>query len=229
MMPIIWFLCLAVLSCWTCAAKLALQEPCSSALSEERLIHMRQLAEAHARHEAAIKEIRTLLDNQTRELEALRRTCVSASSPMATVSLDGSRPLRPERRTGRGLLRSGSEAGHCANEELQRVLDVAGAGKEATKTASLKLLLENPPCGECIAATLLPAAGSNDPGVAVDVLKGLYRCLHQQENVCNQTTDLSTIDAMLPFAVPSNRSSIIRLLELVDAGMLPLRSAHDST
>jgi hypothetical protein len=44
--------------------------------------------------------------------------------------------------------------------------------------------------------------------------------LHQQENVCNESSGLSTIAALVPFAALSNRSSIIQLLGLVEAGIL---------
>jgi hypothetical protein len=182
-----------------------------------------------------MNDIRNRLDNQTRELEALRRTCspetssdVSASSKIATVPLDDSRPLLPERRKGkgRGLLRFGSkEAGPCPKDAVQSVLIVTGSGKELTVKAASKLLQENPPCGGCVATALLPAAGfindKNQANVAgVDVLKSLHACLHQQENVCNESSGLSTIAALVPFAALSNRSSIIQLLGLVEAGII---------
>ncbi len=151
--------------CFLMAYRLALalsspeDEPCSNAVAEERRLHAAQLAEIHAIHADAIRELTTQLRDRNRDLEVLRRTClpesradVVPSSPASASS--GHRSLLPsvERARRRQRLRSGSEAGHCSKEELQAVLDLSTAdptGDQRAIQVVLNILTENPPCGVC--------------------------------------------------------------------------------
>ena len=146
--------------CFLMAYRLALalsspeDEPCSNAVAEERRLHAAQLAEIHAIHADAIRELTTQLRDRNRDLEVLRRTCppesradVVPSSP-ASASI-GHRSLLPsvERARRRQRLRSGSEAGHCSKEELRAVLDTS---TEQAVQVIIDILTANAPCGACI-------------------------------------------------------------------------------
>ena len=212
-------LSIAALLVLTCGAS---ELRCSEILDGVNAAHARQVAEIQASHESAMMAIQKQLEDRTTELEALRRDCThhNASSMTETAAALEARNLGQTQSpkfesapaalvnvTRRELLASETPALYCSKEELRSVLD---ASPQSRREAVVQLLTTNPLCGACIAsiASLAPP----------DSLFAALGCMHQEENRCDAPTGLSRIESLIPFASLSDRDSLIRMVELVEAG-----------
>jgi hypothetical protein len=81
-----------------------------------------------------------------------------------------------------------------------------------------QLLQTNPLCGNCIAQAYQAVVTTVANLTSIDKARALLGCLHQEENRCDQATGLSRIEPMLVLASVADRGSLVRMLELVEAG-----------
>jgi hypothetical protein len=114
----------------------------------------------------------------------------------------------------RQLLRSGSAALYCSRVEYRSVVESPGV-----VDAVQQLLQTNPLCGNCIAQAYQAVVTTVANLTSIDKARALLGCLHQEENRCDQATGLSRIEPMLVLASVADRGSLVRLLELVEAGL----------
>jgi hypothetical protein len=213
-------LSIAALLVLTCGAS---ELRCSEILDGVNAAHARQVAEIQASHESAMMAIQKQLEDRTTELEALRRACTphNANSMTETAAAPEVRNLDqthlPNLESAPAALvnvkRRAFEAPslYCSKEDLRSVLD---ASPQSRREAVVQLLTTNPLCGACIAsiASLAPP----------DSLFAALGCMHQEENRCDAPTGLSRIESLIPFASVSDRDSLIRMVELVEAGACPV-------
>jgi hypothetical protein len=205
-------------------------ESCSELLADFQLARDRELELIRSSHEEAIRELRS-------EIEVLRRAClctapndsnessaptgaalppaaagpeatdgesVTGESVSTTLRNETKHTLRIAKAPGRRLLRSTSPALYCSKADLRGV-------SEATV---MQLMETNILCGICI----LEALTGHLIVTPLDAARLLFSCLHQDENRCDQATGLSRIEPMLPLASVDDRGSLVRMLELVEAG-----------
>jgi len=181
-------------------------------------------------HERALLEIQGRLDDRTAELAALRRSCksspiahhvASALTPLApgagallapaltttVTSQETSETLRAAQQ--RRLLASDSHARPCSKAEMRTVLETPPSLPESRENAVKQILAANVECGLCI----LKFKSSPVP----DIIFDLQSCLHQDENMCDEV-GLSKIASLTPLASLRDRDSLVRMVELVEAG-----------
>ena len=211
-------------------------EGCSGLLADVLLARDREIGLIRSSHEEAIRKLQ-------REIEGLRRAC-PCTTPSGSNVLEPALPpaaAGPEamdeqaasgesvgttrarnetmqaprlaKAAGRQLLRSASPALYCSKAELRSVSASSG-GTSGVEAAVVQLMETNVLCGVCIIQEL------TGQGIAtlMDAARALFRCLHQEENRCDQETGLSRIEPMLPLASIDDRGSLVRMLELVEAG-----------
>ena len=181
-------------------------------------------------HERALLEIQGRLDDRTAELAALRRSC--KSSPIAPHVASALTPLAPgagallasapttamtsqetsetpQAAQRRRLLASDSRARPCSKAEMRTVLETPPSSPELRADAVKQILAANVECGLCI----LKFKSSPVP----DIIFDLQSCLHQDENMCDEA-GLSKIASLTPLASLRDRDSLVRMVELVEAG-----------
>ena len=104
----------------------------------------------------------------------------------------------------------------CSNAELQSLIDA-----EDPLPVAQALLVTNPACAMCVIPCRSGVRQSQvDQGIRVFGISNLvcvFKCAHQNENVCNDVTGLSNILPFIDAAALHDRASLIRLLELVEA------------
>ena len=181
-------------------------------------------------HERALLEIQGRLDDQTAELAALRRSCKSspiaphvasaltplapgagallASAPTTTMTSQETSET-PQAAQHRRLLASDSRARPCSKAEMRTVLETPPSSPELREDAVKQILATNVECGRCI----LEFKSSPVP----DIIFDLQSCLHQEENMCDEV-GLSKIASLTSLASLPDRSSLVRMVELVEAG-----------
>jgi hypothetical protein len=135
---------------------------------------------------------------------------VSGESISTTLRNETRHTLLIAKAPDRRLLRSTSPALYCSKAELRSVSE-AGDGAPA---AVMQLMETNVPCGICI----LEALTGHIIVTLLDAARLIFSCLHQEENRCDQATGLSRIEPMLPLASVDDQGSLVRMLELVEAG-----------
>jgi hypothetical protein len=190
-------------------------------------------------HERALLEIQGRLDDRTAELAALRRSCksspiahhvASALTPLApgagallapaltttVTSQETSETLRAAQQ--RRLLASDSHARPCSKAEMRTVLETPPSLPESRENAVKQILAANVECGLCI----LKFKSSPVP----DIIFDLQSCLHQDENMCDVKLGLSGIASLIPLASLHDRDSLVRMVELVEAGAFLHRICH---
>jgi hypothetical protein len=217
------------------AAPLDADVRCSDLLAEMQFAHNREVVLIRSSHEETVRKL-------LNEIEGLRRACsrstptrsnerlLSSAPAGAAFPPDavGSDPLdresgsmtrggtgtrqtpRPAQAARRQLLRSGSAALYCSKVEFRSVIESPGV-----VGAVLNLLQTNPPCGVCMAQAVMTVAHPT----AFEKGRAVVVCLHQEENRCDQATGLSRIEPMLLLASIADRGSLVRMLELVEAGL----------
>ena len=211
---------------------------CPDLLAEMQHAHKRELVLIRSSHEETVRKLRN-------EIEGLRRACsrttpasskerllssapAGAAFPPDADPLDKGSGITTRGRTGtrqtprlaqaarRQLLRSGSAALYCSKVELRSVIESpAGHVTEAL----LQLLQTNPLCGDCMLRAYQAVVTTVANPTAFDKSRALLGCLHQEENRCDQATGLSRIEPMLVLASVADRGSLVRMLELVEAGL----------
>ena len=181
-------------------------------------------------HERALLEIQGRLDDRTAELAALRRSCKSspiaphvasaltplapgagallASAPTTTMTSQETSET-PQAAQHRRLLASDSRVRPCSKAEMRTVLETPPSSPESRENAVKQILATNVECGLCI----LKFKSSPVP----DVIFDLQSCLHQDENLCDEL-GLSKIASLTPLASLRDRDSLVRMVELVEAG-----------
>jgi tRNA U54 and U55 pseudouridine synthase Pus10 len=82
-----------------------------------------------------------------------------------------------------------------------------------------QLLQTNPLCGDCMLRAFAAVVTTVANPTTIDKSRALLGCLHQEENRCDQATGLSRIEPMLVLASVADRGSLVRMLELVEAGL----------
>jgi hypothetical protein len=211
---------------------------CSDLLAEMQLAHNREVLLIRSSHEETVRKLRN-------EIEGLRRACsrttpasskerllssapAGAAFPPDADPLDKGSGITTRGRTGtrqpprlaqaarRQLLRSGSAALYCSKVELRSVIE-SPSGKIAD--AFEQLLQTNPLCGDCMIQALRAVTTTVTNPTALDLVPVVWRCSHQEENRCDQATGLSRIEPMLVLASVADRGSLVRMLELVEAGL----------
>ena len=211
---------------------------CSDLLAEMQHAHKRELVLIRSSHEETVRKLRN-------EIEGLRRACsrttptsskerLLSSAPAGAAcppDAAGSDPLdRESGITTRGrtstrqtprlaqaarrqLLRSGSAALYCSKVELRSVIESPAAD------AFEQLLQTNPLCGVCMIQAAQAVTTTVTNPTALDLGPAVWGCSHQEENRCDQATGLSRIEPMLVLASVADRGSLVRMLELVEAGL----------
>ena len=187
------------------------QARCSDLLAEALRTHERQLAEIRSSKEKVIRELRVQLDGRTAELDGLRRTCAATKHEFANTARAKNEtwrpPQLPTKTVGRALLRSGSSTLYCSKSLVRSVLDATEKERVSMIT---QLLPTNPECARCI----MSAGSMPFP----DKILGIHGCQHQEENRCDETTGLSRIVPLIPLASVHDSASLIRMIDIVDAG-----------
>ncbi len=200
--------------------------PCSDRLDAMQTAYELRIAEIRRGHENALLEMQGRLDA---EFDALRRSCTS--SPIASHAASALIPLAPRagaletsvktsQDTGdssqtpqaahrRSRPASDSRARPCSKAEMRTVLETPPSSPESRVDAVTHLLATNVECGLCI----LQFTSSPVPDIILD----LQSCLHQDENRCDEP-GLSRIASLIPLASLHDRDSLVRILELVEAG-----------
>jgi hypothetical protein len=191
-------------------------------------------------HERALLEIQGRLDDRTAELAALRRSC--KSSPIAPHVASALTPLAPgagallasapttamtsqetsetpQAAQRRRLLASDSRARPCSKAEMRTVLETPPSSPELRADAVKQILATNVECGLCILEF------TSSP-VLPDIIFDLQSCLHQDENMCDVKLGLSGIASLIPLASLHDRDSLVRMVELVEAGAFLHRICH---
>jgi len=225
------------------AAPLDADVRCSDLLAEMQHAHKRELVLIRSSHEEIVRKLRN-------EIEGLRRACshttpassnerllssapAGAAFPPDADPLDKGSGITTRGRTGtrqtprlaqaarRQLLRSGSAALYCSKVEYRSVVESPGV-----VDAVQQLLQTNPLCGNCIAQAYQAVVTTVANLTSIDKARALLGCLHQEENRCDQATGLSRIEPMLVLASVADRGSLLRMLELVEAGSHITPDAH---
>ena len=214
-------------------------------LAEMQLAHNREVLLIRSSHEETVRKLRNEIEglrracSRTTPASSKERLLSSApagaafppnaagSDPQDRVSGIRTRGRTGARQTprlaqaarrpaaGRQLLRSGSAALYCSKVELRSVIE-SPAGKIAD--AFEQLLQTNPLCGDCMIQALQAVMTTVTNPTALDLGPVVWRCSHQEENRCDQATGLSRIEPMLVLASVADRGSLVRMLELVEAG-----------
>jgi hypothetical protein len=183
--------------------------------------------ESRRDHEKALLAMQGRLDDRTAELEALRRSCTS--SPVAPNEASALAPLLETKETNmtsqgteetsqtpraaqhRMLLASETHARPCSKAEMRTVLETPPSSPELRADAVKQILATNVECGLCILEF------TSSP-VLPDIIFDLQSCLHQDENMCDVKLGLSGIASLIPLASLHDRDSLVRMVELVEAG-----------
>ena len=206
-------------------------------LAEMQHAHNREVLLIRSSHEETVRKLR-------KEIEGLRRACsrttpassnelllssapAGAAFPPDADPLDKGSGITTRGRTGtrqtprlaqaarRQLLRSGSAALYCSKVELRSVIE---SPADKIVDAFEQLLQTNPLCGVCMIQALQAVTTTVTNPTALDLVPAVWRCSHQEENRCDQATGLSRIEPMLVLASVADRGSLVRMLELVEAG-----------
>ena len=109
----------------------------------------------------------------------------------------------------RMLLASETHARPCSKAEMRTVLETPPSSPESRISAVTQILATNAECGLCI----LEFTSSPVPDIILD----LQSCVHQDENMCAEL-GLSKIASLTPLASLHDRDSLVRIVELVEAG-----------
>ena len=214
---------------------------CSDLLAEMQQTHNREVLLIRSSHEETVRKLRNEIlrracsRSRTTPTSSNERLLSSAPAGAAfPPDAAGSDPLdRESGITTRGrtstrqtprlaqaarrqLLRSGSAALYCSKVEYRSMVEsptskIADVGQQLVDT--------NPLCGGCMIQAAQAVRKTVANPTALDLGRALLGCLHQEENRCDQATGLSRIEPMLLLASVADRGSLVRMLELVEAGL----------
>jgi hypothetical protein len=115
---------------------------------------------------------------------------------------------------GRELLRSENGARYCSKADVQSIIDLSASPELHGDriVAVTQIQASNPQCGSCIFQVV------NSSSEPVNLIVELLGCWHQEENRCDATTGASRIASSIPLASVADRDSLVRMIELVEAG-----------